>query len=129
MRTYSTAEAAERSGFSIDTLRYYEREGILPPVARTPAGHRAYDDGDLATLDFLHCLRDSGMPIERLRRYGELCRDPATFPERIALLREHQASLAEQALQLERWRTRLEEKLQWYEEQPQSHVSSDAGND
>lgn len=117
MSTYSTSEAAQRSGFSIDTLRYYEREGILAPVARTISGHRAYSDADLSTLDFLHCLRDSGMPIERLRRYGELCRDPATLDERIALLREHRAALEEQARQLGRWRTRLDEKLEWYFEQ------------
>jgi DNA-binding transcriptional MerR regulator len=114
MKTYSPAEAAERSGFSIDTLRYYEREGILPPVARTTGGRRTYSDDDLSTLDFLRCLRDTGMPIERLRRYGELCRDPATIPERIALLREHAEAVEQQIDRLRRWRTRLDEKLQWY---------------
>jgi DNA-binding transcriptional MerR regulator len=54
------------------------------------------------------------MPIERLRRYGELCRDPATIPERIALLREHAEAVEQQIDRLRRWRTRLDEKLQWY---------------
>jgi DNA-binding transcriptional MerR regulator len=117
VQTYSPAEAAERSGFSIDTLRYYEREGILPPVARTAGGRRAYSDVDLATLDFLRCLRDTGMPIERLRRYGELCRDADSIPERIALLRRHADALDEQIDQMRRWRSRLDEKLTWYRSQ------------
>ncbi|MEV6694663.1 MerR family transcriptional regulator [Micromonospora sp. NPDC051196] len=115
MRTYTPAEAAQRSGFSIDTLRYYEREGILAPVARTSGGRRVYSDSDLCTLDFLRCLRDAGMPIERLRRYGELCRDPDTIAERVELLREHAVAVQEQIDQLRRWQARVGEKLSWYE--------------
>ncbi|TCC00401.1 MerR family transcriptional regulator [Micromonospora zingiberis] len=115
MRTYTPAEAAERSGFSVDTLRYYEREGILAPVARTAGGRRTYSDSDLSTLDFLRCLRDAGMPIERLRRYGELCRDPNTIAERIALLREHAVAVDNQIDQLRRYRARVDEKIAWYE--------------
>ncbi|MGR0219524.1 MerR family transcriptional regulator [Agromyces sp. ZXT2-6] len=117
MSTYSPAEAAERSGFSIDTLRYYEREGIMPPVARTSGGRRAYSDADLSTLDLLRCLRETGMPIDRLRRYGELCRDPGTLAERMELLREHVAAVDAQIEQLRRQRARLDEKLGWYAEQ------------
>ncbi|WBB97384.1 MerR family transcriptional regulator [Solwaraspora sp. WMMA2080] len=117
MTAYSPAEAAARSGFSIDTLRYYEREGILSPVARNSSGRRVYSDDDLGMLDFLRCLRDTGMPIERLRRYGELCRDPQTIPERIALLREHADAVEQQIEQLHRWRARLGEKLAWYQGQ------------
>jgi len=117
MTAYSPAEAAARSGFSIDTLRYYEREGILSPIARNASGRRVYSDNDLGMLDFLRCLRDTGMPIERLRRYGELCRDPQTIPERIALLREHADAVEQQIEQLHRWRARLGDKLAWYQGQ------------
>ncbi|WP_203137265.1 MerR family transcriptional regulator [Microbacterium sp. JZ31] len=117
MSTYTPAEAAELSGFSLDTLRYYEREGILPPVARATSGRRVYDDADLSTLDFLKCLRDTGMPIRRLRRYGELCRDPGSIAERIALLEEHATAVREQAEQLRRRQERLDEKLAWYRTQ------------
>jgi len=72
MSSFSPAEAAEHSGLSIDTLRYYEREGILPAVARTAGGRRTYTDDDLARLEFLRCLRETGMPIAKLRRYAEL---------------------------------------------------------
>jgi DNA-binding transcriptional MerR regulator len=114
MATYTPAEAAAISGFSLDTLRYYEREGILPPVARTAGGHRSFSDADLGMLGFLKCLRDTGMPIEKLRRYGALCLDDATVPERISLLEEHAAAVQRQIDDLHAQRDRLEEKLTWY---------------
>lgn len=114
MATYSPAEAAAISGFSLDTLRYYEREGILPPVARTAGGHRSYTDADLGTLGFLRCLRETGMPIEKLRRYGALCRDDDTVPERISLLEEHAAAVERQLDELRAQQARLDEKLAWY---------------
>jgi DNA-binding transcriptional MerR regulator len=114
MTSYSPAEAASRTGFSIDTLRYYEREGILPPVARTAGGRRAYSDDDLARLNFLQCLRETGMPIARLRRYAELIDDPATMAERAALLEEHHAAVEETIATLQAQQRRLREKIDWY---------------
>lgn len=114
MTTYTPAETAARSGFSIDTLRYYEREGILPAVSRTTGGHRAYSDAELGLLDFLKCLRETGMPVERLRRYGQLCRSDDTIPERIALLEEHAATVEQQLADVLAQQKRLAEKLDWY---------------
>ncbi len=117
MTSYTPAEAAALSGFSLDTLRYYEREGILPPVARSAGGHRQYSEADLGTLGFLKCLRETGMPIERLRRYGELCRDATTVPDRIALLEEHAAAVQRDLDELLAQQSRLDEKLAWYRDQ------------
>jgi DNA-binding transcriptional MerR regulator len=114
MTTYTPAQAAELSGFSLDTLRYYEREGILPPVARTAGGHRAFTDADLGTLGFLRCLRETGMPIEKLRRYGELCRDETTLPDRVALLEEHAAAVQRELDALLEQQAKLAAKLSWY---------------
>lgn len=114
MNTYTPAETAERSGFSIDTLRYYEREGILPAVPRTAGGHRAYTDAELGLLEFLKCLRETGMPVERLRRYGQLCQREDTVPERIALLEEHAETVERQLAEVLAQQRRLAEKLAWY---------------
>jgi DNA-binding transcriptional MerR regulator len=114
MTTYSPAEAAERSGFSIDTLRYYEREGILPRIERSAGGRRVYSDGDLWMLGFLRCLRDTGMSIEQLRRYGEMSRDETTMPERVELLEEHAASIRARIAELNATLARVEEKADWY---------------
>src|SRR4051794_37290904 len=117
MPTYTPAEAAELSGFSIDTLRYYEREGVLTPIARTAGGRRSYTDDDLGRLGFLRCLRDTGMPIAQLRRYGELSADESTLSERIALLEEHEAGVAAAIEELIGQRQRLQGKLAWYREE------------
>jgi DNA-binding transcriptional MerR regulator len=115
MSTYTPAEASELSGFSHDTLRYYEREGILPAVARTTGGHRAYSESDIGMLGFLRCLRDTGMPIERLRRYGQLCADASTLPQRLELLEEHAVAVQRDIDALIAQRQRLAEKIAWYE--------------
>ena len=117
MTTYTPAETAERSGFSIDTLRYYEREGIIPAVGRTAGGHRVYTDAELGLLDFLRCLRDTGMPVEALRRYGRLCREEDTVPERIALLEEHAETVRRQLAEVLAQQERLAEKIAWYRSQ------------
>src|SRR5690242_7272736 len=114
MTTYTPAEASEATGFSVDTLRYYEREGLLPPVARSAGGRRTYTDDDLSTLGFLRCLRDTGMPIASLRRYAELAADPGTMAERAALLEEHDRVVRESIASLEAQRRRLQDKIAWY---------------
>ncbi len=70
--TYAIAEAAHRSGLSIDTLRYYERMELIDPPARDSGGRRAYNDDDLAWLEFLTKLRTTGMPIRMMREYAQL---------------------------------------------------------
>ena len=112
--TYTPAEAAERSGFSLDTLRYYEREGILPPVARSAGGRRTYTEVDLARLGFLRCLRDTGMPIALLKRYGELSVDDSTLAERAALLEDHATAVRQEIEELRQRERQLAEKVAWY---------------
>ncbi|MFJ5922525.1 MerR family transcriptional regulator [Kitasatospora sp. NPDC092948] len=110
------AEAAERSGFSLDTLRYYERIGLLTGITRAAGGHRRFTPDDLAWLGILRCLRDTGMPIADMRRYAELARvgGPESLRDRIALLEEHDSVVDEQIALLERRRAHLREKIAHY---------------
>ncbi|MFD5563770.1 MerR family transcriptional regulator [Kitasatospora griseola] len=112
------AEAAERSGFSLDTLRYYERIGLLTAITRATSGHRRFTPDDLAWLGILRCLRDTGMPIADMRRYAELARveGPGSLRDRIALLERHDAAVDEQIALLERRRTHLRDKIAYYRE-------------
>jgi len=113
--TYSPGQTAERSGFSLDTLRYYERIGLLDPVERTSSGHRRFDEDDLEWLEVLRCLRDTGMPIAQMCRYAELARGgEATFAERLGLLTEHDAVVQERIAVLQAQREHLQEKIGWY---------------
>jgi DNA-binding transcriptional MerR regulator len=83
-------EVAKRSGLSVDTIRYYERIGLLPPADRNRAGQRDYDESILVWIDFLNRLKSTGMSIREMLRYGVL-RDqgPETEQARHDLLVAH----------------------------------------
>lgn len=114
---YSPAEAVERTGFSLDTLRYYEKIGLLAGVARDSGGRRRYSEDDLAWLGLFRCLRDTGMPIAEMIRYTELARaGDHTLAERIALFEEHDRRVEEQIALLRRQQQKIHYKLDLYRE-------------
>ena len=91
------AAMAERTGVSLDTLRYYEREGLIDPVARGDGGHRRHSADDVLWVEVLRCLRDTGMTIEQLRHYCHLGQQgDSTRPARRALLEAHRAEVETQ---------------------------------
>ena len=119
MTTCAPADAARRSGFSLDTLRYYEKIGLVRDVRRDGAGRRLYDDGDLDWLGVLRCLRDTGMPIAAMRRYAALAlatgpAADATVPERLALLEGHAEHVASTIELLLHQQEHLAEKIEHY---------------
>jgi len=113
MATYTPGQVAEKTGFSLDTLRYYERIGLLS-VARTPGGQRQYGDDDIGWLEILRCLRDTGMPIQRMREYAELSRDDETVPERIELLEQHDREVEARIAELQAQREHIRGKIAYY---------------
>jgi DNA-binding transcriptional MerR regulator len=112
---YTPREAVEKTGFSLDTLRYYERIGLLDSVDRNAGGQRVFTDGDLQWLEILRCLRDTGMPIARMLRYAELARGgDATFTERAELLEEHDREIELKIAALRDEQSRIKGKIDWY---------------
>ncbi|MFD9896109.1 MerR family transcriptional regulator [Amycolatopsis sp. NPDC059027] len=115
--SYSIAEAARRSGLSIDTLRYYERIKLVDPPARDTAGRRAYSDNDLAWLGFLTKLRLTGMSIKRMREYASLrSRGTASAGRRKAILVEQRQAVAERIAELQACLDILDYKIDNYEQ-------------
>lgn len=88
-------QVAERTGLSVDALRFYEREGLFAgPVRRDAAGRRRYTEDDVEWLQICIRFRSSGMPLPEVRRYAALVRQgPGNEQERLALLRRHQQHL------------------------------------
>lgn len=85
-------ELAKRSGLSADTIRYYERIGLLPRADRDRSSHRDYDASILTWIEFLDRLKTTGMPIREMLRYAALREQgPGTEPERQELLENHRA--------------------------------------
>jgi len=122
---YTPREAVERTGFSLDTLRYYERIGLLDSVGRDTGGRRVFTDDDLAWLGILRCLRGTGMPIARMLRYAELAREgDATNAQRAELLEEHDRDIEEKIAALREEQGRIREKIAWYRDQPMLHLAA-----
>ena len=85
--TRSIQGAATETGLSADTLRYYERIGVLPGIARTSSGHRRFSEGDIGWIKLVQCLRATGMSIQELHRYAMLMQEgDSTAEERLQLL-------------------------------------------
>lgn len=82
-------EVAEKYAISTDTLRYYERIGMLPPVGRTAGGIRTYTEEDMGWIELVLCMRGAGLPIEAIIEYVKLFRmGDSTICARLELLQE-----------------------------------------
>ncbi len=108
-------DAARRTGLSIHTLRYYERIGLLEPIARRSGGHRRYHPDDLHRVGFLSCLRATGMSIGKLQAFTALAREgPASVPQRLALLEAHKAEVRARIADLEASLLAIDHKIEHY---------------
>lgn len=114
MNTFTPSQVVERTGFSLDTLRYYEREGLIGPIERTAGGRRTYRQEHLDWLDLVKCLRDTGMPISDLKLYTALSGDASTLDERLELLARHDREVQASIDRLVEQQTHLREKISWY---------------
>ncbi|KOV65779.1 MerR family transcriptional regulator [Streptomyces sp. MMG1121] len=110
------AQVAERTGLSHDTLRYYEKAGLIERVGRTTGNQRRYQTADLAWLEFLLRLRETGMSIADMQRFARLrAQGDTTIAGRLAMLREHRAELADRIRSLRRNAAALDDKIAHYE--------------
>ena len=111
------AQAAEHSGLSAHTLRYYERIGLIHPVGRGHNGPRRYGRDDLEWLALLTKLRTTDMPIRQMVEYAELVREgPHTAARRRAMLESHRAAIVTRMAQLEETAAVLDGKIEIYRE-------------
>ena len=110
-------EVSETYDISADTLRYYERIGMIPEVTRTAGGIRDYQESDLGWVELVICMRKAGLPVEALIEYVKLYQQgDETFEARLQLLSEEREKLEEQKAQIESAINRLNHKISKYEE-------------
>ncbi len=109
------AQMAEACGVSVDTLRYYEHEGLLDHVDRTDTGQRRYSADDVAWVRVLRCLRVTAMPIRQMKAFADLVRrgDDA-IEQRLELLREHRTIVERKQTELDHALKVIEEKIATY---------------
>lgn len=110
-------QVAEKYHISQDTLRYYERVKMIPPVHRTPGGIRDYTEEDIGWLEFALCMRNAGLPVESVIEYLNLfMQGEETIPARLELLKNQMDILEEQKKQLESTMEHLSYKIDKYEQ-------------
>lgn len=109
-------EVSEKYGISADTLRYYERVGMIPPVTRTEGGIRDYREEDLNWVELALCMRSAGLPVEVMIEYLNLYQQgDETITARLHLLQEQRETLIEQRKQIDTMLERLDYKISRYE--------------
>src|SRR6266498_3828337 len=110
------AVVSEQYGISVDTLRYYERVGLIPPVNRNESGIRDYNELDLRRVDFIKCMRSAGLPIEVLIEYVALVqRGDRTIEARKQILKEQRELLAARMKEMQKTLDILDHKIEVYE--------------
>ena len=109
-------QVCQRYGLTQDTLRYYEKIGVIPPVHRSASGIRDYDEHDLGWVENAVCLRNAGVPVESIAEYVKLYQaGDETFAARRDLLSHVLADLTEQRSQLDAASQKLTYKVSRYE--------------
>lgn len=118
-------EVAQQFSVSQDTLRYYERVGMIPPVTRTASGIRNYQESDLQWVELAICMRSAGLPVEAMIEYVRLCQEgDSTIPARLQLLVEQREVLNGQRKQIEGTLERLNFKISRYKRAVETGILS-----
>jgi DNA-binding transcriptional MerR regulator len=111
------AEVSKKFGLTADTLRYYERIGLLPAVARNKSGNRDYSSIDCERIEFIKCMREAGLSIEVLTRYMHLFLEgDSTLKEREELLIAERDRLENRLEHMQETLSRLNHKIELYEQ-------------
>ena len=113
--TMTIAEVSKEYGMPEDTLRYYERIGLLPPVHRKKGGIRDYQEEDCRWVEFVHCMRNAGLSIEVLIEYLRLFQlGDSTIAARQGLLIEQRELLRQKLDDMQKTLERLDYKIEYY---------------
>ena len=119
------SEVSQRTGITQDTLRYYERIGLIPKVKRRPNGIRDYSEEDCRWIELARCMRSAGVTIEALIEYCVLAqKGDATITARKELLMEERENLTAKIEEMQRALERLHYKIQRYEEAEKTGILS-----
>lgn len=117
-------KVSELTGVSADTIRYYERIGLIPPVTRNQSGVRNFSDRDISILEFVRYFRGAGVSVESLIDYiGLVEQGDSTIGARLAILQEEREKLEERVSKLQAALDRLDHKIGNYQNKvvPREH--------
>ncbi len=116
MKRHTIGEAAEKMNLSAHTLRYYDKEGLLPFVERTENGVRVFKDSDFEWLSIIECLKQTGMPLKDIKQYVDWCLEgDCTLRQRYDMFLERRAEVEKQIAQLHKALEKIDYKCRYYE--------------
>ena len=119
---YTVKAVAERTNLSPHVLRYYEKEGLLPHIHRTPSGIRHYSDEDLEWLGLICCLKNTGMSIRQIRDFVDLSqKGPETLKERCEMLVAHKKEVEEHIAEMNLHLEKVTHKIAYFSKQYESY--------
>lgn len=115
MNTYSISEVASELNLTVYTLRYYDKEGLLPFVERTQNGTRMFKDSDIGALKVIECLKSTGMPIKEIKNFIDWCSEgDSTLQQRYEMFMERKANVEAQMKELKKTMELIEHKCFYY---------------
>lgn len=115
--SYSIGEVSKLTGLSVPTLRYYDKEGLIPNINRNENGLRDFSEQDLGTINIVTCIKGAGASIKEIREYMELCQlGDSTLELRKQFFIEKKSDIEEQMRQLNEIMKTVEMKIKYYED-------------
>ena len=119
---YSIQEVCRRTGLTTHTLRYYEKEGLLTHISRSAGGFRQYTDEDLECLGLICCLKNTGMPLQKISRFVQLSQGgDTTLEERVKLLKEHREKLIARMEEMQQYLEKITWKVNFFSGKLEEH--------
>lgn len=120
---YTVKQVSERTGLTGHTIRYYDREGLLPTVQRSSKRIRKFSDTDIEWIGLICCLKNSGMTIKEIKNFMNLCLDGSkTCEERKKILEKHKEHILMQMKELENSLCTINYKIEHYKEIGVFHI-------
>jgi DNA-binding transcriptional MerR regulator len=115
MKTYSISEVAKELNLTVYTLRYYDKEGLIPYVERTTSGTRVFKESDIGALKVIECLKSTGMPIKEIKNFIDWCSDgDSTLQQRYDMFMDRKSIVEAQIEELKKTMEVIEHKCSYY---------------
>ncbi|KAA9023669.1 MerR family transcriptional regulator [Niallia endozanthoxylica] len=113
--TYSISEVAKKLNVTVYTIRYYDKEGLLPFVERTPSGIRLFKESDIEALKVIQCLKSTGMPIKEIKNFIAWCSEgDSTLQQRYDMFLERKVAVESQLEELKKTMELINHKCNYY---------------
>lgn len=114
---YSIGQAAKKMGLTAHTLRYYEKEGLLPFVKKTSSGLRIFSEEDIGWLQMIECLKGTGMPLKGIKQYIDwFIEGDSTLQKRLDMFKQQKIKIEEQMRELKKHMEKINYKIAYYTE-------------